>query len=317
MRRLLRKKRRERGLERLALALALAASACGARPGSAPVLPTAPLLPATDFRRSTPGAPATAPVAPLVTSTPACQDPQLQVVDLTYSGHVSPGEVPLRVFLPPCFSDRGGPYPVVILFHGKPFDQMQWDEVGLDEAAGPAMQTGDLPPAIMIMPLIPEPLFSQTDGGPGSYEEEALQGLVPFIQATWPVTAAPQGWAIAGISRGGIWALEIGLRHGEKFQAAAALSPSLAVNYPREAYDPFGLAVGNGLPDRIFLGAGDTDWARARTEELSTILARSGRAPELWIVRGGHEARTWSALVGPFLLFLFTTWGESTEAGTG
>ena len=107
------------------------------------------------------------------------------------------------------------------------------------------------------------------------------------------------------------------MRHGANFQAAAALSPSLAVNYPRRAYDPFALAAGEGLPDRIFLGAGETDWARAKTEELSSALTRFGREPELWIVRGGHEAGTWSALLGPFLLFLFTTWTHSAEAGTG
>lgn len=308
--------RRERGLVRLSLALALAASACGLRPGP-PVLPSATLISTTELRPPPTGFAATPPIAPRTTSAPACPDPRLQVVDLAYPGHVSRGEIPLRVFLPPCFSYGGGPYPVLILFHGKPFDQTHWDEVGLDEAAGPAMQAGDLPPAIMIMPLIPEPLFSQTDGGPDSYEEEALEGLVPFIQATWPVTAAPQGWAIAGISRGGIWALEIGMRHGANFQAAAALSPSLAVNYPRRAYDPLALAAGEGLPDRIFLGAGDTDWARAKTEELNMALARSGREPELWIVRGGHEAATWSALLGPFLLFLFTTWTHSAEGGTG
>lgn len=241
----------------------------------------------------------------------------MQIVDLTYPGHVSPGEVPLRVFLPPCFSDRGGPYPVAILFHGKPFDETHWDEVGLDEATGPAMQAGDLPAAIMVMPRMPEPLFSQTDGGPDSYEDEALLGLVPFIRGTWPVTAAPRGWAIAGISRGGIWALEIGLRHGAEFQATAALSPSLAVNYPRDIYDPLALAAGEGLPDRIFLGAGDTDWARAKTEELNAILVRSGSQTEMWIVRGGHEAGTWSALLGPFLLFLLTTWTSSGEADPG
>lgn len=300
-------------MKRLSLALSLAVSACGGWSGPASALPTETLLPTTDLHPL----PSARPVEPLATPTLGCANPELQIVDLTYPGHVSPGEVPLRVFLPPCFSDRGGPYPVAILFHGKPFDETHWDEVGLDEAAGPAMQAGDLPPAIMVMPRIPEPLFSQTDGGPDSYEDEALLGLVPFIRGTWPVTAAPRGWAIAGISRGGIWALEIGLRHGAEFQASAALSPSLAVNYPRDIYDPLALAAGEGLPDRIFLGAGDTDWARAKTEELNAILARSGRQTEMWIVRGGHEAGTWSALLGPFLFFLLTTWTSSVESDPG
>lgn len=298
--------RQERRLARLslAMALALASSACGAAPP-----PSEGPATATHFPRPNPtGQPATPALAPAATSTPDCPTPDLQVVELAYPGHVAEGEIPLRAFLPPCFSDRGGPYPVVILFHGKPFDQTHWDEVGLDEAAGPAMQAGDLPPTILVMPLIPEPLFSDSDGGPGSYEEEALEGLVPFIRSTWRVAEAPQGWAIAGISRGGIWALEIGLRNGSRFQAAAALSPSLSVNFPREAYDPFALARGEAVPDRVFLGAGETDWARGKTEELSATLADAGRSPELWIVRGGHETGTWSALLSPFLLFLFRTW---------
>jgi enterochelin esterase-like enzyme len=110
---------------------------------------------------------------------------------------------------------------------------------------------------------------------------------------------------LAGISRGGVWALEIALRHPEQFRAAAALSPSLALNYPRAEFDPFRLAdAGGELRGGWFLGAGEADWARPKTEELGERLQDYGAEVRLEIVPGAHEANTWMNLFVPMLRFL-------------
>jgi enterochelin esterase family protein len=220
----------------------------------------------------------------------------------TYSSPLLGVEVPFRVYLPPCV-EGGMSYPTVYALHGKPFDESHWDDLGLDEVMDAGITGGVWPPQIIVMPYVPEPLFSETDGGPGSYEQELLEGLVPAVEARYP--ASSDSRALAGISRGGVWALEIGLSHPEVFDAVAALSPALSVNRPRPEYDPLRLAEGAGpLPARIFLAAGEEDWAHALTEALARSLESGGASPALLIVPGGHEASVWQAAFLPMLDFL-------------
>jgi enterochelin esterase-like enzyme len=226
-----------------------------------------------------------------------------------YPGVVLDESLSYRIYLPPCYSADSGSYPILYVLHGKPFDDSHWDGLGLDEAAEAEIAGGNLSPFLIVMPNVPEPLFSSTDGGPGSYEQEFIEGLVPTIESTYAADPRPASRALAGISRGGVWALEIGLRHADAFDGLAALSPALAVNRPRPEYDPFEIAATSGpFPGRIFLAAGETDWARAGTERFAGILEQGGVSPQLRIVPGGHEARAWEASIGPMLQALAARW---------
>lgn len=230
----------------------------------------------------------------------------------TYPGVVIHEELRFRIYLPPCYDPASGPYPTLYALHGKPFDDSHWDDLGLDEAAEAGIANGDWPDFLIVMPLVPEPLFSSTDGGPGSYEQEFLEGLLPHVEATYGADPRGSSRALAGISRGGVWALEIGLLHPDEFDGLAALSPALAVNRPRPQYDPLVIASSAGsLPAHIFLAAGDADWARERTEALAHALEQAGAQPELLTVAGSHEAATWRAVITPMLNALTSPWREA------
>jgi enterochelin esterase-like enzyme len=211
-------------------------------------------------------------------------------------------EIPFRVYLPPCYEPGPGTYPTLYALHGKPFDESHWDDLGLDEVADSGITAGDWPPFLIVMPYVPEPLFSSTDGGPGSYEQELLEGLIPFVEANYASDPSATSRWLAGISRGGVWALEAGLSHPEVFGGVAALSPALAVNHSRPEYDPLVIASGTGpFPSRLFLSAGETDWARAATERLGGILEHAGISVSLEITPGGHELRAWEGALRPML----------------
>lgn len=263
--------------------------------------PTSTALPPTPSPQPSPTAGPTAFV---------CDEPEGRVIETTYTGVVLPREIPLRVYLPPCYDKLEGAYPSLILLHGKPFTESHWDDLGADELVDQGIRRGTWPPFILIMPLQPEPLFSESDGGPGSYEAELMQGLLPYVEETFRTTRAPQARGIAGISRGGIWALEIGFRNPEVFGAVAALSPALAVNYARPAYDPLEIAqLGVApLPTRIFLGAGELDWAEAKTVALRDSLAAYREPPMLEIVPGEHISATWQALMPGMFEYLARGW---------
>ncbi len=233
-----------------------------------------------------------------------CTSTQGRLVDDQYRAHNVPQDAPVLVYLPPCYDMRAGPLPVMYLLHGKPFTEQHWVDLGIvgdEEARPPAPNRGQW---VLVMPRVPEPLFSNTDGGPGSYEDEFTASLMPYIESTYDVRTDPGGRAIAGISRGGVWSLEIGLSHPELFASVIALSPALAVNYPRPAYDPFTLVTSaDALPAHIFLGAGDDDWAKPETEKLLQRLEAHGIQVEAAWVPGSHAGATWEALLPTMLAF--------------
>ncbi len=295
------------------LSLLLILTACAAPTGRGDLPLTATPLPPPPTAAATPTVTAAASSTPLPSPSPsptaACPWPEGQVLDASYPGAAVTEAVPVRVFLPPCYQATGDPYPVLFLLHGKPFDETQWENLGAFRLAGERMDAGSWPPFVMILPRLPEPLFSGTDGGPGSYEAEFLEGLLPFVEQEFRVRSDPAGRAIAGISRGGVWALEIGLSHPELIDAVGALSPSLAVNYPRPTYDPFTLArPGRALPARALLLAGEQDWARSDTQRLHAALVEAGVDAALLVVPGRHEEATWSGAMEAVLAFFAQGW---------
>jgi enterochelin esterase-like enzyme len=259
--------------------------------------PTVPLPTPTPAAVATPTA--FTPPAEVATPTPSCAEHGTWI-DFQYRGAAVAGEVPARVYLPPCYATEVRRYPAAYFLHGKPYTEEQWIELGLPQLVEDAEPT--LPAMILVLARQPEPLFSNSDGGPGSYETEFLDGLVASVDSAFRTEAAPEGRAVVGLSRGGVWALEIALRHPDRIGAVAALSPALAVNYARQPYDPLHLvATAESLPHRVWLGAGEDDWARAKTEALAAGLAARGAAPDLILVPGDHTDPTWDALL-PFVI---------------
>jgi enterochelin esterase-like enzyme len=187
-------------------------------------------------------------------------------------------------------------YPTLYLLHGYPYDQGHWQELGAIEIADHGIGEGDWAPFILVMPLQPDPLFRGSDGGPGSYETELLEGLIPYIEGNYRSDSSAR--ALAGISRGGVWALEAALRNPMKFTSVAALSPALAVNSARPPYDPFNIVTDSDLfPQNILLLAGDKDWAAVETERLSKALNDAGIEHEFEITAGDHSDETWVAVL--------------------
>lgn len=276
-------------------------AACARTPIIVPTpTPTATIQPPTSTPR---------PASPTATATPGCQDRAGRIESISYRSALLGIDVPVLVYLPPCADLAARQYPAVYLLHGKPMNETQWLDLGVPTLADGRISGGSWPALVLVMPRQPEPLFSGTDGGPGSYEEELLTSVIPFVEEHLPVRQGPDARALAGISRGGVWALAIALRHPEVFDGIAALSPALAVNYARPEFDPlrFELLPGE-TPSRIFLAAGEGDWAKADTEQLSAALRRGGVEHQMLILPGGHEAAFWEAALEPMFAFLVSGW---------
>lgn len=244
--------------------------------------------------------------------TPACTETRGQVEQLTYFSQTTGSEEAYRVYLPPCYdfpTQVDQRYPVLYLLHGWPYDDSHWDRLGADEAADVGFQADVLPPFIMIMPRGREAPYIRTSGGERSFEGQIVNDLIPHVDATYRTRAEREDRAIGGISRGGVWALEISFLHSGLFAAVGAHSPALSVNLAPQPYDPFYLL---GEPSvgllRIYLDAGDADWAREGTQALHGALDKQGIAHEFVVHNGAHTNSLWEANMVEYLAFYTASW---------
>jgi enterochelin esterase-like enzyme len=275
----------------IGLSMALLLSGCGLLFGSADTSPSQPSTP-TGTQLFQPGPPTDTPL-PSPTPTPCPNDYQLDQVQ-SYPSSILDLDIPLLVYLPPCY-DATITYPLVFMLHGSPMDENQWVELGAIDLLNHGYHTMGWTPAIIVIPYLPEPLFTQSDGGPNSYEDELVNSLVPFIKTHYAVSADHA--AIAGISRGGVWAIEIALTHPELFSIVGAISPALHVNNPRPEYDPYLLVDNNpNLPAYFVMSAGDNEPGFSNaTHRLAQALTVAGRPTEVYVVAGNHVPENWEA----------------------
>lgn len=247
---------------------------------------------------------------PSHTATPCPGEYQLEDVQ-SYPSSIVEQDVPLQVYLPPCY-DAALTYPVVFLLHGSPMDENQWPELGAIDLLDHGYQHLDWPAAVIVIPYLPEPLFTQSDGGPNSYEDEFVNGLIPFIETHYAVSPNPADRAIAGISRGGVWALEIALTHPDLFSIVGAVSPALHVNHPRPEYDPYLLVDKEpNLPAYFTLSAGDNEPGFSNaTHRLAESLTNAGRPTTVHVVAGNHVPENWGAGLSLILADIMQALGD-------
>jgi enterochelin esterase-like enzyme len=247
---------------------------------------------------------------PSPTATEVCFETEGQLVRSEYSSYLMDVEIPIQIYLPPCYAVRLQDYPVLYVLHGYPLDETHWENLGVMAVFEEGFAQGAWGPFVIVMPFLPEDLNVHSDGGPGSYEEEFISGVIPFVESQYRVKRSASGRALAGVSRGGIWALEIGLRNGNMFHAMAVLSPALHVNRPRAAYDPFQLILSDApFPEHIFLSVGEEEGQfRLKTEEFNRELVEYGIEHTFLLTTGAHVDSTWIGIMPEVLQFITESW---------
>jgi enterochelin esterase-like enzyme len=271
-----------------------------------------PIIPPTAVPTETPEPTAT--VAPVVASAAkldkSCAETTGQVMDGFFKINVVGRRQHYFVYLPPCYDANSETrYPVVYLLHGIPMDERHWLDEGLVAAADKLFSSGELPPFIMVMPHGDSSIYTDTSGGDKSFEVVVVNELIPAIDDRFRTLADAKHRAIGGISRGGVWALEIAFRHPESFDAVGGHSPALTVNRATAVYDPLDLAKSAPIDKlRIFLDAGDQDWTRAGTQNLSKMLAERYIPHTYTVGKGVHDYPYWATQVEAYLRFYGAPW---------
>jgi len=243
---------------------------------------------------------------------PPCTATTGFVTDEIFQSRISGNAQPYIVYLPPCYDSTSVRYPTLYLIHGASYDETHWESLGVFKAMDAGIQARRWLPAIIVLPDGDEDLFTNTSGGPGSYEAQFVQELVPIIDGVFRTDPRPQMRAIGGISRGGVWSLEIAFHNPSIFGIVGGHSACLNLNEAPPELDPLKMV---DLPtlktQRIWLDTGDADGCRAGVDELHDALSNAGVTHEYRLWPGGHEDAVWAAHIEDDLAFYTQSWPKS------
>jgi enterochelin esterase-like enzyme len=132
---------------------------------------------------------------------------------------------PYGVILPPNYSENGDRrYPVIFFLHGGKGSSSSWIDIGLVKVLQKLYQDGTLTPSIVILPDGNDNRSSTSmydpdyyDGPYGKVSTLIGRELSAVVRQRYRAVSNPHLWAIGGFSSGGWGALNIGLRHLDRF----------------------------------------------------------------------------------------------------
>lgn len=213
------------------------------------------------------------------------------------------------VYTPPGYERGGRRYPVLYLLHGNNDLAAGWTMAGranlvLDNfiAAKKAV------PMIVVMPWGHAlPFGSRPPAGqPGNndvFERYLIEDVVPLVESRFRVAPGRTRRAVAGLSMGGAQALQIGLRHPDRF-ASMGIFGSGMIRADFEARFKDAGARGK-QPALAYVGIGKEDGVLPRAQELADLLRARGIATTYEEVDGGHTYPVWRKLLVALLPRLF------------
>jgi enterochelin esterase-like enzyme len=249
------------------------------------------------------------PIAPPNLDPTTCAGASGLVSDEVFQSRTSGNEERYILYLPPCYDASDTRYPTLYLIHGVDYDASQWESLGVFSLMDEGINAKKWGPAIIILPEGDENLFTNTSGGPNSYEAQIVQELVPFVDSRFRTDPSPAMRAIGGISRGGVWSLEIGFLHPDMFSIIGGHSACLNLNEAPPALDPLKLV---NLPSlktqRIWLDTGDMDGCRDGVDALHDELGQAGVAHDYRLWSGVHDDALWASHLEDYLEFYTRTW---------
>lgn len=211
-----------------------------------------------------------------------------------------------RVYTPPCY--EGSPenrYPVLYLIHGYGYNDDQWLRLGVPEIADKLINSGELPPFIIVLPHDRD---HNNQPPENQFGEALIYDLVEAIDSSYRTLPSRQNRAIGGLSRGGNWAIHIGLDHWNVFGVIGAHSAPLFVSDgPSKVRDWLKEIPPDEYP-RIFLDIGDKDKWLDHIIRFEELLDEYNISHELFIFPGGHTEDYWKAHTELYIRWYVKGW---------
>jgi enterochelin esterase family protein len=141
------------------------------------------------------------------------------------------------VYTPPSYERSHAPLPVLYLYHGFWDTRYSWVTEGrLPQILDNLLAEGKAVPMIVVVPeahALPPEDIPGTDNTPylaknqQAVDEELFHDIIPFIDIHYHISDEPRERAIAGLSMGGLQAIETGIVHLGYFRWIGAFSPGV------------------------------------------------------------------------------------------
>ena len=217
-----------------------------------------------------------------------------------------PDPLIFRIYIPPCYDQQPErEYPVLYLLHGQTYNEDQWDRLGVDETADQLITSGEIPPFIIVMPQ------EQDDHTPppeNPFGVAIVSDLIPYINQSLRTLAGRTYQAIGGLSRGGNWAVHLGLTHWELFGAFGGHStPSFVTDGPTRIREYLQTIPDEKIP-RIYMDAGEDDGWVSYTYKLEAVFTEENIPHEWYLFQGTHDEEYWTNHIEDFLRWYTQRW---------
>ncbi len=209
------------------------------------------------------------------------------------------------VYTPPGYDkDRSARYPVLYLLHGSNDLAAGWTMAGnanliLDNFQAEKKAV----PMIVVMPWGHALPFGArpAEGQPSNnekFEQYLMKEVMPMMESKYRVASGRKNHAVVGLSMGGSQALQIGLRHLDRFATIGVFGAGMSSSDFEARYKSFVAdAKGAKKLDLMWVGVGTQDPVAARAKELSETLRSNGIDTKFHETEGGHTYPVWRKLL--------------------
>jgi enterochelin esterase family protein len=234
----------------------------------------------------------------------------------------------MHVYTPPGYEGSTDQYPVLYLLHGGGDEDSGWSTIGragfiLDNliAANKAvpmlvvMPNGSLPRPANLPPATPgatatPEIRAAREAAQGRFADELLKEVIPTIEKTFRVKAAPSERALAGLSMGGGQTLRVLTTNPDRFAYFGVWSAGLFGGNADEwesRNESFLAAADkiNRTVKRLEICVGDKDSLAAGSKALAEVLEKRGIKHLVHISGGGHTWINWRHYLSEFAPKLF------------
>jgi enterochelin esterase-like enzyme len=219
-----------------------------------------------------------------------------------------------HIYLPPGYEKGTDSYPVLYLLHGGGDSDDSWTSVGranfiLDNL----IAEGRAKPMIIVMPaghVSPhmDVRSMGADVASDPFSSDLVKDVIPFIELHYRVIADAPHRAIAGLSMGGVQALNVSLTHPGVFAYIGVFSSGWFPQV-RGQFEQTNLASLQS-PEKskvklFWFGAGKYDIALPNTGPTIELVKKYGYSPEFHPSEGFHAWNNWRDYLHEFAPLLF------------
>ena len=230
----------------------------------------------------------------------------------SYRSQISGGSRTYSLYLPPCYRAGQARYPLLMLLHGSDADDSQWERLGFLDALDAAIQSNAAPAMIALMP------FGDAIANDNSFDAVSYDRLLlELLEMATQRYRVGERVGIGGISRGGFWAYQLGLRFPDIFAAVGGHSPFFDPAHVAAQHNPLHLArqfdAGSGT--RFWLDRGSRDYAADGVDRMHLALRQRDIEHTYRVFPAGeHDEGSWKRHIGDYLDFYAAALSQSNEA---